>query len=146
MLAVLAGLILLVNAVSLGVHLRRAPRGGAFQTSPEVLAFLGPLGQGGVFGGFRLARAEQPQAGQLALVLVNDAGERYVVDVHGRAAGAPTGFAETDHLALYLRVAQPGTPTPEPVAQACQALAAALREREQHAKPPALAPLEPPAK
>ena len=141
-LAALAGLVVLVNAVSLIVTLRGGGRqDGAAPASPEVLAFLEPLLHEHKFAGFRLARAEQPRPGQLSLTLISDGGERYFVDVHGRAASAPAPFAETAHWALYLRVTQPGAPTPEPLAQAGQALAAALREREQHAQPPALTPL-----
>lgn len=105
--------------------------------SPEIVAFLGPLAAGERFGSWRVARVEPTPPGHMTLELEDGSGARFVVDLYARDAAGPAGLAETPRVAIYARTA-PGEPTPPAAVEACTALAAAVRAREDagHQPPP----------
>jgi hypothetical protein len=141
-LAAFAALALLVVTVSLAagaLHRFRgaSPQPSGEQLSPEVSAFLGPLASGAPFGAWHVAKVEPSTPGRMTLRLERGSGEHFVVDVLARSPAAPPGIAETARLAIYLRTER-GAHTPEAAMDACNALAAALRAREQEGHEPPL--------
>jgi hypothetical protein len=134
MLASFVALTVLVVAVSLIAGAVRRSRSASArppdQIRSEVAAFLGPIASGAPLGAWHVARVEPSPPGRVTLWLERGRGERFVVDVLARSPAAPPGIAETSTLAIYLR-AEPGARTPEAAMDACNALAAALRAREE---------------
>ncbi len=108
------------------------------QSDPRIDAFLGPLATERRFESWRITRIDPLQLGRMTFEIAGNDGRSFTVDVHARSPNAPPPIAETSQLALYLRTNQRSGQTPEAFAQACNALARALRAREDagHAPPP----------
>jgi hypothetical protein len=137
---VAAGVVLAAASGPLIRRLSARPRPRPADSS----AFRGPVRAGATLGRWTVQRVDDASDGAIVVALSGPDGKGFTVDVLRRDDGGPPPVATTSALALYLfnqpDVARAGkTSSDEEQAQAVQALAAALRAREDGgATPPKL--------